>query len=112
MSDCVFCKIVAGELPSRIVEKEEEYIAIHDINPQAPVHVLVISRKHLANLNEGAQHPELLGKMLGAAARIARTLELTRGYRVVINTGMEGGQSVDHLHIHVLGGRFMAWPPG
>jgi len=112
MKECIFCKIISRELPSRIVSEDEDSIAIHDINPQAPVHILVIPRKHLANLNEAEKDPALLGKLLKKAVEVARSMGLQNGYRVVINTGMEGGQSVDHLHLHVLGGRFMGWPPG
>lgn len=112
MNPCVFCRIIAKELPSKVVDEGEDWIAIHDINPQAPTHVLIIPKEHIANLNQTASRPELLGKLLAVAVKLAKVLELTNGYRIVVNTGMEGGQSVDHLHFHLLGGRFMGWPPG
>jgi histidine triad (HIT) family protein len=112
MKECLFCKIISKQLPSKIVSEDEDSIAIYDINPQAPVHILVIPRKHLVNLNEAINDSLLLGKLLTKAVAVARSQGLENGYRVVINTGMEGGQSVDHLHLHVLGGRFMGWPPG
>ena len=112
MSECIFCRIVQGEVESEKVYEDEHCVAIQDINPQAPVHVLVLPRKHVAYLHELKEEPELLGKLLQAAVKVAEKLELTQGYRVVINTGSQGGQTVFHLHFHVLGGRFMGWPPG
>src|SRR5881398_3273137 len=112
--DCIFCRVVTGEIPSRIVREDEDTIAFRDINPQAPTHVLVITRKHIKSLD--AAQPadaELLGRLLLASAEVARQESLAvSGYRVVLNTGPAGGQTVDHIHVHVLGGRQMTWPPG
>lgn len=111
--DCLFCKIVEGKIPSKAVFQDERIYAFPDINPQAPVHVLIIPRKHIASLHEADEsHKELLGHMLGAAAEIARQKSLGKGYRVVANIGPDGGQTVEHLHLHLLGGRTMTWPPG
>ena len=110
---CLFCKIVNGEIPSTPVYQDELTYAFGDINPRAPVHVLVVPREHLASVGEaGKQHEALLGHLLAVAAEIARTKGLAKGYRVVTNVGDEGGQTVDHLHLHLLGGRPMTWPPG
>ncbi len=110
---CLFCKIVEGQIPSTPVYQDELSYAFADIHPQAPVHVLVVPREHIASL-DGAEenHRALLGHLMHAAARIAQQKGLGKGYRVVVNTGADGGQTVDHLHLHVLGGRHMAWPPG
>lgn len=110
---CLFCKIVEGSIPSKSVYEDEQCIALGDINPQAPVHFLVVPRQHIASLAEAdeAQQP-LLGHLLRVANEIARQKGLSKGFRVVINTGPDGGQTVDHLHVHVLGGRSMTWPPG
>lgn len=111
--DCIFCKIVKGEIPSKKVHEDEFSLAFHDIEPKAPTHILVIPKKHVASLAEARPADEaLLGRLLLAAAEIAREQELGRGYRVVISTGPEGGQTVDHLHLHLIGGRQMHWPPG
>ena len=111
--DCIFCKIVKGEIPSKKVREDEFSLAFHDIEPKAPTHILVIPKKHVASLAEARPADEaLLGRLLLAAAEIAREQELGRGYRVVISTGPEGGQTVDHLHLHLIGGRQMHWPPG
>jgi histidine triad (HIT) family protein len=110
---CLFCKIIEGSIPSSAVYQDDKSYAFADIDPKAPVHVLVVPREHIASLADaGAHHPELLGHLLWVAAEIAREKGLTNGYRAVINTGAEGGQSVDHLHVHLLGGRTLAWPPG
>jgi len=110
---CIFCKIVDGSIPSTAVYQDEQCYAFADLHPQAPVHVLVAPRKHIVSLAEGEEGDcALLGHLLWAAARIARDKGLARGYRVVINTGPDGGQTVDHLHIHLLGGRPLTWPPG
>ncbi len=109
----IFQKIIAREIPARIVLEDDLCIAFHDVAPQAPVHVLVIPKQPLVSLEESTDaDAPLLGHLLRAAARVAETLELTPGYRVVINTGADGGQSVFHLHLHVLGGRQLGWPPG
>lgn len=109
---CVFCRIVAGTIPATIVAQSESAIAFRDLHPQAPVHVLVIPRRHVASLAEAAD-PSELGGVLALAAEVARNEGLAEsGYRVVTNVGAEGGQTVPHLHFHVLGGRQMHWPPG
>jgi histidine triad (HIT) family protein len=111
--DCLFCKIIAGTFPSKTVYEDEQCYAFLDIDPKAPEHVLVIPRKHMASLAEAQKEDEpLLGHLLWAAAEIARQKKLANGYRVVISTGRDGGQTVDHLHVHLLGGRAMHWPPG
>ncbi|MGC2638809.1 MAG: histidine triad nucleotide-binding protein [Acidobacteriaceae bacterium] len=111
--DCIFCKIVAGGIPAKKVKEDEQMLAFHDIDPKAPTHILVIPKKHIASLAHAeAGDAALLGRMLAAAAEIAREQGLSKGYRVVISTGAEGGQTVDHLHVHVMGGRQMHWPPG
>jgi histidine triad (HIT) family protein len=112
MSDCLFCRIAAGEIPARIVHQDSEVVAFHDISPQAPTHVLVIPRRHVASLAETAPGDQaLLGRMLGVAADVARAEGLA-SWRLVANCGADAGQSVFHLHLHVLGGRRFSWPPG
>ncbi len=109
---CPFCRIVRGEIPATEVYRTPTLVAIRDIGPQAPTHVLVIPTEHVASLNE-AEDGSLLGELLLAARDIARKERVdVRGYRVVINTNADGGQSVGHLHLHLLGGRAMDWPPG
>jgi histidine triad (HIT) family protein len=112
--NCLFCRIVAGEIPADIVHQDERCVAFRDINPQAPVHVLVIPRDHMESLDEASQRDEaMLGHLLRVAARVANEQGLSEsGYRTVINTGAGAGQSVFHLHLHVLGGRSLNWPPG
>jgi histidine triad (HIT) family protein len=114
MHGCVFCRVVEGTVPARILFADDDLIAFHDIAPRAPVHVLIIPRRHIASLAAAATDDcETLGKLLLAAAEVARrTGVVESGYRVVANTGSGAGQSVAHLHLHVLGGRKMAWPPG
>jgi histidine triad (HIT) family protein len=110
---CLFCKIVAGEIPSNKVFEDDLAYAFRDINPQAPTHILIAPRKHIASLAEaGAKDMELLGYLQLVAGRIANSEGLSNGFRTVINTGPDGGQTVDHLHVHLLGGRSMHWPPG
>jgi len=112
MSECLFCRIAQGELSADIVAQDSAFVAFRDINPQAPVHVLVIPRAHVATLEEVGDE-RLLAGLLAQAREVARSQGLAqRGYRVVINTNAEAGQSVFHLHAHVLGGRPMRWPPG
>ena len=114
MNDCVFCKMVAGEIKPDIVYEDDDVLAFRDGNPQAPIHVLVIPKTHIATLDElqPGQAP-LLGKMYLAAQQVARKDGIAeRGYRTVINCNREAGQSVFHIHLHVLGGRAMHWPPG
>ena len=107
VEDCIFCKIVAGEIPCDLVYADEEIIAFHDINPQAPVHILVIPRKHISDLNEAsAEDQALLGALLLRARDIAEAAGVAQsGYRVVLNTGPHANQSVFHIHLHILGGR-------
>ena len=110
---CLFCKIVQGQIPSRAEYEDDLCYAFADINPQAPVHVLVVPREHFASLDQvPVDKQELLGHILWVAKEIATSKRLENGYRVVINTGSDGGQTVDHLHAHVLGSRSLAWPPG
>jgi histidine triad (HIT) family protein len=110
---CLFCKIITGMIPAQRVYEDEVCIAFPDINPQALSHVLVVPKEHIASLAEvGPEHTALLGQLMTAATEVARRQKLGRGYRVVVNTGAEGGQTVPHLHLHVLGGRHMGWPPG
>ena len=114
MADCLFCKIVSGDIPASIVHRDEHLVAFKDINPQAPLHVLIIPRRHIATLNElGPQDDDLVGEMVRRAAAIAREHGYAeRGYRTVFNCNAEAGQSVFHIHLHVLGGRALTWPPG
>jgi histidine triad (HIT) family protein len=111
--DCLFCKIVSGAIPVTPLFEDEQTLAFPDINPQAPVHILVIPKQHFASIAKTtAEDSELLGHLLISAAAVAQQQNLSNGYRVVINTGPDGGQTVDHLHLHLLGGRHMTWPPG
>jgi len=115
MSDgCIFCKIAAGEIPSSKVHEDDEIVAFHDIDPKAPTHILVVPRRHLGSLDDVAEDDAgLLGRMLLVARSLAREQGLAaRGYRVVNNCGEHGGQAVQHIHLHLLGGRRMGWPPG
>jgi len=110
--DCVFCKIVKKEMKSDKVYEDEDLIGIRDINPQAPIHILIIPKKHFEKLHQ-IEEIHLLGKMIKIAYEIAEKEGiLNSGYRIVINTNRDAGQSVDHVHIHLLGGRIMRWPPG
>lgn len=112
-NDCLFCKILAGDIPAKRVYEDELCIAFPDINPQAPVHLLIVPREHLASQAQAlAEHKPLLGHLLMTTADLARAQKLSKGYRVVINTGEDGGQTIHHLHLHLLGGRAMSWPPG
>jgi len=110
---CLFCKIIDGTIPSTAVYQDDECYAFADIHPQAPVHVLIAPRQHIVSLEEtDADDRELLGHLIWAASEIAKSKGLFKGYRVVINTGSDGGQTVDHLHVHLLGDRPLGWPPG
>ena len=110
---CLFCKIVAGEIPSTEVFKDNLAYAFRDINPQAPTHILIVPRQHFNSLAEmGTEQQDLLGYMHLVAGRLAKSEGLSNGFRTVINTGPDGGQTVDHVHLHLLGGRPMGWPPG
>ncbi|AGA32502.1 histidine triad (HIT) protein [Thioalkalivibrio nitratireducens DSM 14787] len=114
MSDCVFCRIVAGEIPARIILKTDTVLAFHDLNPQAPGHALVIPRRHIATLNDASESDRaILGDLMLAGAEVARILGFAEsGYRTVTNCNPDGGQTVYHIHLHVLGGRRLSWPPG
>lgn len=110
--DCIFCRIASGEIPAKLVAETQDCIAFRDMNPQAPVHTLVIPREHIATLSD-ATDPNLVGKMMLLGAEIARRAGIAEsGYRCVINTNADAGQTVFHVHLHVLGGRQLAWPPG
>lgn len=115
MADCLFCKIAAGEIPAQIVKRSDDAVAFRDLDPRAPTHVLVIPVRHMPAVRD-AHSPDderLLGALLTFAATVARELGLDNGgYRIVTNTGRDAGQSVDHLHFHLLGGRKLLWPPG
>jgi histidine triad (HIT) family protein len=111
-SECIFCRIVAGEIPAEVVRDTERVLAFRDLNPQAPTHVLVIPRTHYATVAELAEHdPATLAEVVSTAGRIAVD-EADGSYRLVVNTGPAAGQTVDHVHAHVLGGRSLTWPPG
>jgi histidine triad (HIT) family protein len=111
-SDCIFCKIVAGEIPATVVQRTDRLLAFRDVGPQAPVHILVIPTEHVASL-AAVQDGRLLGEMLLLARDIAADEKIAEdGYRVVLNTNRNGGQTVFHLHLHLLGGRRLTWPPG
>lgn len=114
MSNCLFCKIIAGVIPGTFVYQDDDVVVLKDINPQAPLHVLVIPRKHIASLNElTAEDDALVGSLMRRAAAIAREHGYEeRGYRTVFNTNREAGQTVFHIHLHVLAGRGLNWPPG
>lgn len=113
MNDCLFCKIVKKEIPSETVVETDRALAFKDINPAAPTHVLVIPKEHIASAQElSPAQGELLGELFELMAKIATDAGLDRGHRLVTNIGPEAGQSVEHLHFHVLGGRAMSWPPG
>lgn len=111
-TDCIFCKIVAGEIPAKIVQRGDGVIAIQDVNPQAPVHVLVLPEHHVPNIlaHSSAGTSDEIARLMRAAAEIGA--KNAGGFRLVVNTGDDGGQTVDHLHVHVLAGRRMTWPPG
>ena len=112
MSDCLFCKMANGEITPNVVFEDDDILAFHDIAPQAPVHVLIIPKKHISTLND-ADDTLLLGKVMKSAAQLAKKLGIADdGYRTVINCNEQGGQVVYHLHVHLLGGRQMLWSPG
>ncbi len=114
MEDCIFCKIIRGQIPAKKVYETDELLAFDDVNPVAPVHVLVVPKRHIPSLNDASESDaELLGKLLLAARMTAKEKKLAHdGYRTVINTMAGAGQAVFHVHIHVLGGRVFRWPPG
>lgn len=113
MENCLFCKIAAGEIPSTIVYQDHDVVAFRDLNPQAPHHILFIPRRHIASMADLTQEDgAILASIYTAAAKVARDSGLERGYRFVTNVGPDSGQSVFHLHFHLLGGRQLGWPPG
>ncbi|MCA1957397.1 MAG: histidine triad nucleotide-binding protein [Nitrospira sp.] len=114
MSDCLFCKIVAKQIPAKVVHEDDQILAFDDIHPQAPVHTLVIPKKHVAAVRDCEEQDQtLLGRLLLTCAKVAQLKGVAEsGYRIVTNTGKDGGQTVFHLHLHVTGGRRMSWPPG
>ena len=114
MTDCLFCKIIAGQIPASIVYQDDRVVAFKDINPQAPTHVLVVPRRHLASLNDlTAEDDGLVGEIVRRGAALAKAAgHADRGYRTVFNCNADAGQTVFHIHLHVLGGRTMTWPPG
>jgi histidine triad (HIT) family protein len=114
MTDCVFCRIISRQAPARIVYEDDRVLAFEDVNPQAPVHILVIPKDHIVSLDKTARGgEELLGRLLVLARDLARAKGIAAsGYRIVLNTGRDSGQAVDHLHVHLIGGRRLGWPPG
>ena len=114
MLDCLFCKIINREIPASIVYEDQRVFAFNDINPQAPTHVLIVPRRHIASLNEiGVEDDQIVGELVRRAAAIARDRGLSAGgFRTVFNTNRDAGQTVFHVHLHLLGGRSMTWPPG
>lgn len=113
-ADCIFCRIAGGSIPADVIHRDERVVAFRDISPQAPVHVLIIPREHMASLDAATDgHQALLGRMLLVARDLARADGLSdNGYRTVLNVGPDGGQTVHHIHLHLLGGRTLRWPPG
>jgi len=113
MENCLFCKIVAGEIPSSIVYQDEQVVAFRDIDPKAPQHILIVPRRHIASMDElTSEDAQLLMHIFMTAQRVAHESGLTKGYRFLTNVGSEGGQSIPHLHFHLLGGRKLGWTPG
>ena len=113
MAECVFCNIVEGKLPAKQIYEDEEKMAFLDINPQAPVHILIVPKAHIAGMNDiEEKHQGLLGRTLLLVKKLAADHNLEAGYRTVINCGRQAGQEVFHLHVHLLGGRLFTWPPG
>ena len=113
MSDCLFCNIIAGKVPSKKVYEDEKTFVFEDINPQAPTHVLIIPKRHIVDLKEAVEADvQIIGYCQLVAAKVARQRGIEKGYRTVYNVGPDAGQSVFHLHLHLLGGRKLGWPPG
>ncbi|HLH24846.1 MAG TPA: histidine triad nucleotide-binding protein [Chloroflexota bacterium] len=114
MTECLFCRVIAGEVPASIVHRDDRLTAFRDINPQAPTHILIVPNSHLTSTNEMAEeHVEPMGRIVQLAAALARQEGIAAGgYRLVVNTGPDAGQSVGHFHLHLLGGRRLGWPPG
>ena len=112
MPDCIFCRIANGEIPAKVLHRDDHAVAFHDLAPQAPTHVLVIPKRHVESLNQ-FDDPAMAGALFAMARDVAKAEGIAEsGYRVTINTNRDGGQTVFHLHLHVMGGRQMAWPPG
>ncbi len=115
MFGCIFCQVASHQKPARVIYEDDDCLAFHDIHPQAPVHILVIPKKHIGSLNDefDAEGERILGHLLAVAGRLAKTQRIDQtGFRTVINTNAEAGQTVFHIHVHLLGGRIMRWPPG
>ncbi len=113
MTDCLFCKIIAGKIPSKKIYEDDRVFAFEDINPQAPTHVLIVPKKHIVGLKEAApDDAEIIGYCQLVAAKLGRERKIESGYRTVYNVGPGAGQSVFHLHLHLIGGRALSWPPG
>lgn len=111
--DCIFCKIATGEIPSKKAYEDEQVLAFYDIDPQAPVHILIIPKCHIASASEiTSENSGIVAHIYEVVAKLAKDLKLEKGYRVVTNTGEDGGQTVGHMHFHLLAGRSLAWPPG
>ena len=111
--DCVFCKIVSGEIPSKKAYEDDKVLAVFDLEPQAPVHILIVPKEHIESVDRvNSQNSQIIGYIFEIAAKLAKEFGLSKGYRIVANCGEDGGQTVGHLHFHLLGGRFMQWPPG
>jgi histidine triad (HIT) family protein len=114
MTECLFCRVIAGEVPATVVHRDDQLTAFRDIRPQAPTHILIVPNVHITSTNElAAEHVELMGGIVQLAAELARQEGIAGGgYRLVVNTGPDAGQSVGHFHLHLLGGRRLGWPPG
>ncbi len=113
MDNCLFCKIVSGQIPSSKAYEDEKVLAFHDIDPKAPVHILIVPKKHVASIAALEEEDfELVAHIMRVVKQIAAEQGLVSGFRIVANTGRDGGQTVDHLHLHLLGGRALGWPPG
>ena len=114
MSDCIFCKIASGDIPGDVVYQDDRVIAVNDIDPKAPVHILIMPKKHIPSLNEiDDSNKDIMAHILTVAANLAKAKGVAeKGYRIVNNCGVQGGQSVNHIHFHLLGGRSLTWPPG
>lgn len=110
--DCIFCKVAAGEIPADVVSSDDDVLVIRDIDPKAPTHLLALPRRHVESIDDAADDGALVAQVLRAARDAARSEGLGGGYRLVTNVGEDGGQTVAHLHVHVLGGRRLGWPPG
>ncbi|KNF09353.1 hypothetical protein CLPU_3c01310 [Gottschalkia purinilytica] len=114
MSDCIFCKIVKGEIPAKKVYEDDKVIAFNDISPQSPIHILVIPKNHISSANDiNDENKEIIGHIFSVISNIAKSEGIAdKGYRIVNNCGEDGGQTVSHIHFHILGGRQLQWPPG